>query len=112
MIVTAANAPLARSLAASIAVGDSGKGMWTTGLSASGTGTPTHYVSAGLIWPEFAAMLNDPAAIVAASGGQVTLAQAQALLSSSTIVAPAAGQEPKPLDVIAAAGLKIISEAA
>lgn len=107
MVVPAAYVALARSLAASIGVGDSGKGMWTTPLSATGTGTPTHYISAGLIWPEFAAMLADPQSIVTASQGAVTLATVQAMLAASVIRADA-----NPHAVLAELGLKIISEEA
>lgn len=105
MVVPAAYVALARSLAAAIGTGESGKGMFTTPLSATGTGTPTHYISAGLIWPEFAAMLEDPQAIVTASQGAVTLAQVQAMLAASTIRADA-----DPHAVLAEVGLKIISE--
>lgn len=106
MIVPDAYVALARSLAADIAAGDSGKGMFTTGLNATGTGTATHWISSGLIWPEFADMLADATgqAIATASGGQVTAHQAAALLAASTVRADA-----DPFAVLAELGLKIIN---
>lgn len=106
IIVPEAYVTLARSLAAGIATGDSGKGMWTTGVSASGTGTATHWISSGLIWPEFADMLADNTgqAIYAACQGQVPLANVQAMLAASTIRADA-----DPFAVLADLGLNIIN---
>lgn len=54
LIVTAADAPTARAIAA--AFGPGGVGMWQTPLSASGSGTPTHYISTGYIPAEFVAL--------------------------------------------------------
>ncbi len=104
MIVAASQAPLARSLTAGIA-GPSGEGMFTTGLSASGNAPATHFVSTGLIQDNFAALLASPQAIVAASGGQVTLAQAQALLNASDI------SQESPFDAFARLGLQIVQTA-
>lgn len=101
MIVPAALAPLARQLAAGIA-GESGQGMWQTPLSATGAAPATHYISAGLVWPEFAALLTDPQAIVARSGGAVDLATAQALASASVVSTDPAAS------VLAAQGLQIV----
>lgn len=57
MIVTAADAPLARSLAAGIDPAHS-SGMWTTALaSASAPTVPTHYISTGFVAEAFAAVL-------------------------------------------------------
>lgn len=57
MIVTAADAPLARQLAAGIDPAHS-SGMWTTALAASSAPTvPTHYVSTGYVSAGFAAAL-------------------------------------------------------
>lgn len=55
LIVAAQDAPLARSIAETLA-GSAGAGMWTTPLSANGAEPATHYVSTGYITPEFAAM--------------------------------------------------------
>jgi hypothetical protein len=106
LIVPDAYVALARSLAAGIATGDSGKGMWTTGLNASGSGVATHWISSGLIWPQFAAMLDDSTgqAIFTAAGGQIPLATVQAMLAASTIRANA-----DPFAVLAQLGLKIIN---
>ena len=51
LIVTAADAPVARAIAA--AFGPGGVGMWTTPLSASGLNPATHYISTGYIPAEF-----------------------------------------------------------
>lgn len=86
IIVPAAYAPLARSLAEGVAPGDSGKGMWATELEAKASpGTITHYISSGGIKPEFAALLEDAQGIYDAAGGQVPLATIQALLAAATI---------------------------
>lgn len=105
-IIPDAYVALARSLAeaATADEGNSGAGMWTTGLSATGTGAPTHWISAGLMWPEFAAMLEDADAIFTATGGAVPLATIQAMLAASTIRA-----DENPHAVLAELSLKIIS---
>ena len=54
LIVTAADAPTARAIAA--AFGPGGVGMWTTPLSASGLDPATHYISTGYIPAEFVSM--------------------------------------------------------
>ena len=57
MIVTAADAPLARQLAAGIDPAHS-SGMWTTALaSASAPTVPTHYISTGFVAEAFADVL-------------------------------------------------------
>ena len=56
LIVPAADAPLARQIALTLSpVG--GSGMWLAGLSPSGQEPATHYVSTGLIGPDFAALV-------------------------------------------------------
>lgn len=56
LILPAADAPLAQQIAVTLSpVG--GSGMWTTGLSASGKDPATHYVSTGLIGPDFAMLV-------------------------------------------------------
>jgi hypothetical protein len=85
MIVSAAIAPQARALAAQM---PSGAGMWTTPLSATGQAPATHYISAGLIGQEFAAMLESPQALVdgcAALGLPIDLAAATYLLSQADV---------------------------
>lgn len=54
IIVPAAVVEQARQMCAGIPGGD---GMFTAPLSATGAEPATHYISAGLIWPEFAEML-------------------------------------------------------
>ena len=54
-IVPAANVTFARNLVAALSPG--GVGMWTTGLSPTGTGTPTHYISTGYISAQVASLM-------------------------------------------------------
>jgi len=58
MIVTAADAPLARQIAETLSP-EAGANMWISGLSADGTEPATHYVSTGAISPEFAALMPE-----------------------------------------------------
>lgn len=86
MVVPAALAPLARALAAGLSPG--GVGMFTTGLSPTGTEPATHYVSSGLINPAFGGVMQSASALHAAcvaKGANVTLAQCQALVSQSDV---------------------------
>ena len=57
IIVPAAFQALAQGLCEAIAEGDAGKGMFTTGLSASGEFPATHYISSGHIEQQFADIL-------------------------------------------------------
>lgn len=57
LIVPTAQAQTARDVAA--ALSPAGVNMWTTPLSADGLDPATHYVSTGLIGPEFAAMVPE-----------------------------------------------------
>lgn len=57
IIVPAAFAPMARALAAAAGPAGSGCGMFQAMLSPTAGKPPTHYISAGLIWPEFAHIL-------------------------------------------------------
>lgn len=57
LITTAATTPLARDIAATLS--PAGANMWITGLSATGNAPATHYVSTGLISPEFAALVPE-----------------------------------------------------
>lgn len=58
LICTAATTPLARDIAAMLSP-SGGQNMWITGLSATGKAPATHYVSTGLISPEFAALVPE-----------------------------------------------------
>ena len=57
IIVPAAFQQLAQGLCAVAAEGDAGVGMFTTGLSETGTEPATHYISSGAIFDDLAALL-------------------------------------------------------
>ena len=57
IIVPAQFQQLAQGLCAAAAEGDAGTGMFTTGLSETGTEPVTHYISSGYIFDDFAALL-------------------------------------------------------
>ena len=57
IICPAAFQQLAQGLCAAAAEGDAGKGMFTTGLSATGALPATHYISSGPIATEFGDLL-------------------------------------------------------
>ena len=57
IIVPAAFQQLAQGLCETVAEGDAGKGMFTTGLSANGKLPATHYISSGHIEQQFADIL-------------------------------------------------------
>lgn len=110
MVVPDAQKAVARSLVLQIAQAPAADGMWTTGLNATGTGVPTHWVSSGMIDANFAGLLGNAAATLsayqAAGGSTVTLAQVQAMYSAATIRSDAQGSEAAAL---AALGLKLIA---
>lgn len=54
LIIAAQDATIARAIAAGF--GPGGVGMWTTPINATGTGTPTHYISSGFIPAEFVSL--------------------------------------------------------
>ena len=58
LVTSAATTPLARDIAATLSP-SAGQNMWLTGLSATGNAPATHYVSTGLISPEFAALVPE-----------------------------------------------------
>lgn len=106
IIIAAAKAPRAAALCAALA-GPPGSGMFTTALSATGTAPATHFVSAGMIEAQFAAVLSDPAVMheaCAAAGISITLAECTALLAAAEI------SESPPFDALARAGLKLVQE--
>lgn len=57
IIAPAAFQQLAQGLCAAAAEGDAGVGMFTTGLSETGTEPATHYISSGYIFDDFADIL-------------------------------------------------------
>jgi hypothetical protein len=64
--------------------GESGAGMFTTGLSADGTIPASHYISVGMIEDTFAYVMSDPAIMYQVcidAGMNVTLAQCEYILS-------------------------------
>lgn len=104
LIVTAADAPLARMIAASF--GPGGRGMWMTRLSANGAEPATHFISSGGIPAEFAGLLEDPAAVwavVTAQGVECKPEEVEALFLAAEIT-----DEP-PFTVLARLGLTIIN---
>ena len=58
LVTTAATTALARDIAATLSP-SGGQNMWLTGLSATGNAPATHYVSTGLISPEFAMLVPE-----------------------------------------------------
>jgi hypothetical protein len=109
MVVPDANAAVARSLVKTIAPPRSADVMWAVGLNASGTGTPTHWISSGMIQDNFAAILgNAPltyGAYQQAGGTTITLADIQNLYAAATIRSDAQGQE---MTILGSMGLKLI----
>ena len=57
LILPANVTPLAQEIATTLSPG--GVGMWTTGLSPTGAEPATHFISTGLIPPEFAHMVPE-----------------------------------------------------
>ena len=57
IIVPAAFQQIAQALCEAAAEGGAGKGMFTTGLSETGTEPATHYISSGAIFDDLAALL-------------------------------------------------------
>jgi hypothetical protein len=106
IVVQDAIASQCRSLAAQL---PGGAGMWTTPLSATGAAPATHWVSSGLVWPQFADMLASPEALVdglTQMGIACDLATAQYLLAHAD-VSTEQGQV-----ALARLGLQIVQEAA
>lgn len=112
IIVPDAHAQLARDLCAALA-GPGGAGMFTTGLSADGSAPATHWISAGLIDAQLAALLplvdtpGQPETVLALAqqaGMAVTLDQVQALLAAVVVT------ELEPLAAIAEQGLVLVNQ--
>lgn len=123
LILPAAVTPLAREIAATLSPG--GAGMWSTGLSPTGEEPATHFISTGLISPEFAFMVPDqtweqgedgawtqtgstpgnPDAVHAActaAGMEVTLAEVEAVFAVSDVT------EHEPFTVLGRLGLVLV----
>jgi len=124
LIIPAADAPLARDIAATLS--PHGVGMWTTGLAPDSEGPPTHFISTGYIDPQFAAMVpsktwelvddvwtvtatepGSPTMVYGAcaqAGLQTTLAAVQGLFSRADV----SPQEPR--EAMARMGLVLVQE--
>lgn len=116
MVVADAHRANAKSLVKTIADSQgpgSADGMFDVGANASGAGTPTHWISSGLIDAGFASLLGNASATYSvyqsAGGTTVTLAQIQALYTASPlgtyIRSDAQGSEDACLTAI---GLKLV----
>lgn len=104
LIVPSAYQVLAQSLCAGLA-GEAGAGMLTTGISATGNTPATHYIAAGKIKQEFAALMDDAAALYqacVAAGIAVTQQQCADILSASDI------STDQPFDAMARLNLQLI----
>ena len=95
IIVPAAFQQLAQGLCEAAAEGDAGKGMFITGLSATGETPATHYISSGYIFQEFADLLplttvnydSEGSPDLSTRPGNVTVVEG--LAAASGIVLPA-----------------------
>jgi hypothetical protein len=107
LVVPAAHAALARSLSEGLA-GPSGAGMYSTGLSATGKAPASHFVSAGLVQDQYAALMADADLVLAAcaqAGVTVDATAVRALIAAAVI-----REDDDPHAVLAELGLQIISE--
>lgn len=118
LLVTASQQKFAQDLCEALA-GDAGKGMFTSGVSASGSLPATHFINEGMVEDTFAGALSDPSYLYGASQqgaqdlskseatraflGTVTLAQCQELLTSSDVSTDA------PFGALARMGLKLLA---
>lgn len=105
IIIPASLAGLARALAAGLSPG--GAGMFTSGLSATGSDPATHWISSGEIGERFAECITSASALHAAcveAGAAVTLEQCAALIGSAIV---SDGVAEGPHELIARLGLKL-----
>lgn len=127
IIVPANFQQLAQGLCEAAAEGDAGKGMFTTGLSATGELPATHYISSGYIEPQFADIL--PLTTVTTDGeetsettrpAQVAIVEGMAAQAGVQVPAGAIAAllgaidvtELQPFPAMARLGLSIAQEAA
>ena len=124
MIVTAADAPIARAIAVGISP-VAGDNMWLDAYSASGTAPATHYISTGYIGPEWEVLMplqtyardsngdwvladsypGQPQQLLAACqqyGVQVTQQQIDDLFATSDVTTQ------EPAEALARMGLKLV----
>jgi hypothetical protein len=125
LILPANVTPLAQEIAATLSPG--GVGMWTTGLSATGSEPATHYISTGFIPPDFAHMVpeqfwiqdeegawiqtgsepGNPVAVYeacVAAGMTVTLEQVEAIFAVADVT------EQEPFTAMSRLGVMIVQE--
>lgn len=123
LILTAEVTPLAQQIAATLS--PAGAGMWNTPLAPTAQGPATHYISTGLISPEFAHMVplqvweqdedgvwqlistepGDPVAVTAAcnaAGMEVTLAEVEVVYAGADVT------EQEPFTAIGRMGLVLV----
>lgn len=112
LIVPDANVSLARAITETLAP-VSGKGMYTTRLSPTGTAPATHWISSGFIDPDYAALLPHdgaggyPEVIVqmcTGAGLTISVADVEALLSAADVTTET------PQQAMARLGLKLVRE--
>ena len=107
LIVTADNAPLARSLAAGLA--PSGAGMFTAALSSTGLAPATHYISTGPMDAQLMLALESADSLYAAcqeAGANVSLAVCEKLINESDI------SDEQPFTAMERLGLSLCQEEA
>ena len=125
LVLPADVTPLAQQIAATLS--PSGVGMWTTGLSPTGSPPATHFISTGFIGPEFAHMVpeqfweqdetgawvqtgstpGDPVAVYeacTAAGMTVTLEEIEAVYAVADVT------EQEPFVAMGRMGLVLVSE--
>ncbi len=105
LIVTADNAPLARSLAAGLA--PSGAGMFTAALSANGLFPATHYISTGPLDAGLMLALESADTLCAAcqeAGADISLAVCKKLINESDI------SDEQPFTAMERLSLKLVQE--
>lgn len=100
LIVPAALQVQCQALAASLT--PAGAGMWTTPMSTTGSGSPTHFISSGLVDKVLADLLDSPQAL--ATGTGIPLTQAQVILAAADV------STDEPHVAMARLGLKLIQE--
>jgi hypothetical protein len=87
LIIPADIAPACQQLTLALS-GESGAEMFTTGLSATGAEPATHFISSGMIYYEFAAMLADAQVMFGAcqtAGLSTTLSECESILSAADV---------------------------
>lgn len=106
MIVAASVQAQAQSLAANL---QSGAGMWTTPVSPTGLAPATHYITAGMIWPQFANWLTGPQALV---DGLATVGVVETLTDATNLLANSDVSTDEPFTALARLGLQLIQQGA